>query len=52
MMQTVAASSGNKLAIKACNPIITTCMSVNDVDGQASTENLTADEWIEQIMGN
>ena len=50
--QTVAASSGNKLAIKACNPIITTCMSVNDVDGQASTENLTADEWIEQIMGN
>lgn len=43
-------SSGNKLAIKACNPIITTCMSVNDVDGEASTEDLTADEWIMQIM--
>ena len=43
-------SSGNKLAIKACNPIITSCMSVNDVDGVASTEDLTADEWIMQIM--
>lgn len=44
-------SKGNKLAIKACNPIITTCMSVNDIDGEASTEDLTADEWIMQIMG-
>ena len=43
-------SKGNKLAIKACNPIITTCMSVNDIDGQASTADLTADEWIMQIM--
>ena len=43
-------SNGNKLAIKACNPIITTCMSVNDIDGEASTSNLTADQWIIQIM--
>lgn len=43
-------SNGNKLAIKACNPIITTCMSVNDIDGEASTAKLTADEWIMQIM--
>lgn len=43
-------SSGNKLAIKACNPIITTCMSVNDIDDEASTADLTADEWIMQIM--
>ena len=43
-------SNGNKLAIKACNPIITTCMSVNDIDGEASTADLTADEWIMQIM--
>lgn len=43
-------SKGNKLAIKACNPIITTCMSVNDIDGEASTADLTADEWIMQIM--
>ena len=50
--ETVSASKGNQLAIKACNPIITTCMSVNDVKGEATTAGLTADEWIEQIMNN
>ncbi len=47
---TVTLSSGNKLAIKACNSIITTCMSVNDVNGTPSTASLSADEWIIQIM--
>lgn len=45
-------SSQNKLAVKACNSIITTCMSVNDVSGTASTETMTADKWILHIMGN
>ncbi len=45
-------SAQNKLATKACNSVITTCMSVNDVSGTAPTSTLTAEQWILSIMGN
>lgn len=46
-------SAGNKLAIKACNSIIKTCMSVNGVSSDSTTlpdTALTPEEWIAQIM--
>ena len=46
-------SAGNKVAMRACNPIITTCMSVNKVTpavGQDTT--LSQEIWIQQVMGN
>ena len=43
-------SSSNKLALKACNPIITTCMSLNGIENDIETGSLTAEEWIMQIM--
>ncbi len=44
-------SAGNKLAIKACNSIITTCMSVNGITNDIDTgDPLTAEEWIAEII--
>ena len=44
-------SAGNKLAIKACNSIITTCMSVNGITNDINTgDPLTAEEWIAEII--
>lgn len=45
-------SSQNKLATKACNAIITTCMNVNDITGDAPTASMTAEQWILSIMGD
>ena len=47
---TVTMSSGNKLAIRACNPVITTCMSVNGVSGDLPDATMTAEEWIASLM--
>ena len=48
---TTTLSAGNKLAIKACNSIIKTCMSVNGITPDSETDtSLTAEEWIAQIM--
>ncbi len=38
-------SNGNKVAMNACLPLITTCASVNGITGPASTQSLTVDEW-------
>lgn len=48
---TTTLSAGNKLAIKACNSIIKTCMSVNGIttDEEPDT-SLSPEEWIAQIM--
>lgn len=43
-------STKNKLAMRACNAMITTCMSVNGVDNDLSTETIGAEEWISEIM--
>ena len=47
---TVTMSNGNKLAIRACNPVITTCMSVNGVSGDLPDATMTAEEWIASLM--
>ncbi len=48
---TITLSAGNKLAIKACNSIIKTCMSVNGITTTTEPDtSLTAEEWIAQIM--
>ena len=47
---TVTMTSGNKLAIRACNPVITTCMSVNGVSGDLPDATMTAEEWIASLM--
>ena len=48
---TITLSAGNKLAIKACNSIIKTCMSVNGIaTGTPPDTSLSAEEWIAQIM--
>ena len=46
-----AESTGNKVAMRACNPVITTCMSVNNIEKEEG-EDLTVvkSEWIESIM--
>ena len=43
-------STKNKIAIRACNPIITTCMSVNKVKAEDSNTELTQYDWIKNIM--
>ncbi len=48
---TTTLSSQNKLAIKACNAIISTCMNVNDISGTLPTESMSAEQWIISIMG-
>lgn len=45
-------ATSNKLAMKACDSIIKTCMSVNGVTGQVDTGSITAEEWIKEIMSN
>ena len=46
-------SAANKVAMRACNPIITTCMSVNDVSSDSTVDtSLTPEEWITQVMGD
>ena len=40
----------NKIAIRACNPIITTCMSVNKVTAEGSNTELMQYDWIKNIM--
>ena len=45
-------ATSNKLAMKACDAIIKTCMSVNDVTGQIDTGSITAEDWIKEIMSN
>ena len=48
---TITLSAGNKLAIKACNSIIKTCMSVNGITTNTPPDtSLSAEEWIAQIM--
>ena len=48
---TITLSAGNKLAIKACNSIIKTCMSVNGITTTTPPDtSLSAEEWIAQIM--
>lgn len=48
---TTTLSAGNKLAIKACNSIIKTCMSVNGITTSTPPDTeLDAEEWIAQIM--
>ena len=48
---TITLSAGNKLAIKACNSIIKTCMSVNGIaTGTPPDTSLKPEEWIAQIM--
>ena len=44
-------NTGNKVAMRACNPVITTCMSVNSIEKEEG-EDLTVvkSEWIESIM--
>ena len=45
---------GNNIAIRACKPIITTCMSLNDVDSDSSVTGgaISATDWIKNIMSN
>ncbi len=43
--------TANKLAVRACYPLINTCMSVNGIVGNASTASMAADEWILSVMG-
>ena len=46
-------SAANKVAIRACNPVITTCMSVNGVEKTDDFDtSLTQAIWIQQVMGN
>ena len=46
--------TGNNIAIRACKPIITTCMSLNDVDSDSSVTGgtISATDWIKNIMSN
>ena len=46
--------TGNNIAIRACKPIITTCMSLNDVTSDTSVEGgtISATDWIKNIMSN
>ena len=44
--------TGNNIAIRACNPVITTCMSVNGVTGDLDGGTITAEDWIKDIMSN
>ena len=43
-------STKNKVAMRACNAMITTCMSVNGINNELNTETITAEEWISEIM--
>ena len=52
LAKSVTISNGNKLAIRACNPVITTCMSVNGVSGDLPGIELTAEQWIISLMDN
>ena len=46
--------TGNNIAMRACKPIITTCMSLNDVesDGSETGGPISATDWIKNIMSN
>ena len=46
--------TGNNIAIRACKPIITTCMSLNDVTSDSSVTGgtISATDWIKNIMSN
>ena len=46
-----AESTGNKVAMRACNPVITTCMSVNNIEKEEGEDlTIVKSEWIESIM--
>ena len=46
-------SAANMVAMRACNPVITTCMSVNGVEKSDDFDtSLTQAVWIQQVMGN
>ena len=46
-----AENTGNKVAMRACNPVITTCMSVNNIEKEEGEDlTLVKSEWIESIM--
>ncbi len=46
-----AANTGNKVAMRACNPVITTCMSVNNIEKEEGEDlEIVKSEWIENIM--
>ena len=48
----ITISNSNRLAVRACNPIITTCMSVNGVNNTLQNITLTAEQWIMLLMDN
>lgn len=48
----ITISNANRLAVRACNPIITTCMSVNGVNNTLQNITLTAEQWIMLLMDN
>ena len=41
----------NKIAIKACNSIVTTCMSVNGITPEAASTAIKQYEWIANMYG-
>ena len=49
-----ATASQKNIAIRACKPMLTTCMSVNGVSEDADIPDagsLTAQEWVDEIFG-
>ena len=46
-----ANNTGNKIAVRACLSMITTCQSVNGVTGDPTSDVQSANEWICEIMG-
>ena len=46
--------TGNNIAMRACKPIITTCMNLNDVESDSSVTggSISATDWIKNIMSN
>lgn len=43
--------SVNKVAVNACNSIITTCISVNGITGETGGSTLSTQEWVLKLMG-
>ena len=44
--------TGNNIAVRACLPVIYTCMSVNGVQGNLDNDTtVSAQNWIKEIMG-
>ena len=44
-------SAVNKVAVNACNSIITTCISVNGITGETGGKALSTQEWVLKLMG-